>query len=220
MTYTRVALTTAVAGSVGALSAFVVIYAYPRIKERILPPAIYTMPEWSFDQRCTSPVVFRMDATPATIIKTAKTPHIVPQGFAPIDEFSTVVSVEHPGTIDLTFKLEMVHRGDRYSEVIGAGAFITYQHAQTLAGLDEAPVNHPDGWTGGTNIRDLRDHYGQINIIGALAVTPGFYRFCVSVSAHSALFPENTLAALLVETKSGPLNTLRLKYSPNERLLH
>ena len=214
----RFIATVILAATTGALVALGGTYAYPRAKERFFPQEMHTPPVWEVAQGCKADETFTL-VGPDTIIRASTEGTALPQKFSPVDAFSTLVEVPETGALDLTFKMEVIHRGDGYSEVIGAGAFITYQYAKSLDGLDSAPIEHPEGWTGGTNIRDLRDHYGQIIIVGALPVEPGYYRFCVIGSAHSALHPADDLAAVLVETKLGPLNTLRLSYKPGGRVL-
>ncbi len=169
--------------------------------------------------KCRPQKSFELGNSPDTIIVRAVKPTILPQPPIAIDDLSAVVSVPTNGVLDVTMKLEAKHRGDGFSDVVGIGAYMSYQYAKTRDALDAAPVIAPLGWVGGTNIRDLRDHYGQINIVGALAVKPGFYRFCVFASAHSALTPSNSIAEVLVEGGGSPLNALRLSYKPGGRLL-
>jgi hypothetical protein len=77
----------------------------------------------------------------------------------------------------------------------------------------------PSAWVSGINIRDLRDHYGHNSVVGALQARPGFYKFCVYSSAHSYLTTRKDLAELILDSKFGPRNVLRLSFTPGARLL-
>ena len=178
------------------------------------------LPAGSRLPQCNARKTFALGDTPDTILMHALRPMVLAQDAVPIEDLSTVISVPASGVIDVTLKLETKHRGDGYSEVVGIGAYMSYQYASTRAGLVDAPVVQPVGWAAGTNIRDLRDHYGQINIVSALAVKPGYYRICLFATAHSALSKSNRIAEILVEGGISPLNTLRLSYQPGGRLLN
>jgi hypothetical protein len=205
------------------VSAFVAsgtIYLYPRIMDR-----------WEFWEQsqerparreiksCQDDRIVRFGTTPDMLSKTTKAPVALSQHFVPIQDLSTVIEIPVEGVLDISLKLEARHMGGRYGEAIGFGSYITYQHAEALDELDQAALFEPTGWRGGTNIRDLRDHYGQINIIGAVAVKPGFYRFCVIASAHSALTRDDGIAELLIEKKTKSMNSLRLSFKPGGKLL-
>lgn len=170
--------------------------------------------------QCNAEKSFILGKSPDTIILRTLKSTILPQALVAIDDLSTVVVVPAAGVIDVTLKMEAKHRGDGFGEAVGIGAYMSYQYAKTRSELDSAPIIRPLGWVGGTNIRDLRDHYGQINIVSALGVKPGFYRICLFASAHSTLTESNSIAEILVEGGgSSPLNTLRLSYKPGGRLL-
>jgi hypothetical protein len=170
-------------------------------------------------EACREKHVVTLSNTPDTVIVTSRTSKVMPQGTVLLDDFGTVLHVEQPGVIDVTLKVEAKHRGNKYSEVIGFGIVVGYQYAPSSKALDLQPVIFPDGWVGGTNIRDLSDHYGQVNIVSALNVKPGFYRLCVYGSAHSSLTDANDLAEVLVEHKTRPMNTMRLSFKPGGKLI-
>jgi hypothetical protein len=169
--------------------------------------------------RCRSGRTITLSKSPDTILIMSRTSTKLPQDRVVLADFSTVLKVETPGVIDVTLKLEVEHRGQGYDDVIGIGAFMAYQYAPTVEGLDKARMVYPDGWVGGTNIRDIRDHYGQINIVSALDAKPGFYRLCVYGSAHTTLSTADGLAEVLVEHQVRPMNTLRLSFKPGGRLI-
>lgn len=162
---------------------------------------------------CRESDTFALAERPDTILRMVRRSTVITQDEMAIADFGTLVEVKNPGVLDLDLKLETKHRGAEYSEVIGVGSYVTVQYAGDRDGLAHARVVRPEGWSAGTNIRDLRDHYGQNTIVGALPVEPGFYRFCVFATAHSRLTNRTDLAEILVEQGS-PLNTLRLSFKP------
>ncbi len=168
---------------------------------------------------CNAARQFSLGNSPDTVVINSRQPTIIPQKTVPINDFSAILAVPVSGVIDLTLKLEAKHRGNGYADVIGVGSYIAYQYAETREGLDFATSVQPEGWVGGTNIRDLMDHYGQINIVGALAVKPGYYKFCLYASAHSKLSKADDLAEVLVEHGVRPMNSLRLSFKPGGRVL-
>jgi hypothetical protein len=218
-----------VAALAGVGAAFATVWALPQgagrsqlagtVAAQTVRPAKAAQTRPAQVASCNATRLFNLGNSPDTIIINARRSIIIPQKTVAIDQFSAIVAAPVAGVMDLTLKLEAQHRGGAYKDVIGVGSYIAYQYAETREGLDYAPPVRPDGWVGGTNIRDHMDHYGQINIVGAMAVKPGFYKFCLYASAHSSLTKAEDLAQILVEHQVRPMNALRLSFKPGGRLL-
>lgn len=207
--------TLVMAALVAGLTTLVVIYLQPRVYERWeAMGADFTSAEGVvFDRSCIAARTFDVGGQAATIIRQAQTPYKLPRNAKDLPELGLQLAVEKPGVVELNLRLEAAHRGDGYSKVVGYGANITYQHAADADGLASAPVVAPAGWLTAENIRDLRHHYGQVQIVGAIPVEPGFYRFCVWGSSFSGLTDRDELVELIVDN-GYPRNTLRLSYRP------
>ncbi|MEQ1509321.1 MAG: hypothetical protein ABL909_02835 [Sphingopyxis sp.] len=203
-----------------AVVSIAVVYAYPRIAERL---ETYFLPEsriLAVNRRndCRFAESFTIDDARLSVVRIAGRQTLT-QDFAAINQLSTVLSVKAKGLLDVDMRLEAVHRGDGYSEALGFGTYVTYQYSPNLDQIDKAPVIMPEGWASGINIRDLRDHYGLNIFANSMNVEPGYYKFCVFSSAHSYLTSRNDLAELIVDRKFGRRNVLRFSYTRDGRVL-
>jgi|TARA_R100000049_G_C1953792_1_gene104441 hypothetical protein len=202
-------------------STLATMYLMPRVNDR--------WEAWTYDDIWERQERHELDQCP--IAKTyllagrGDTIQVEPQGayslkqnYTAVPDMGVLLEVREPGVLDIDMKLEATHQGDGYGKVIGFGAHVTYQYAATREGLQSGKAETARGWIGGTNIRDLRDHYGQVNLTGAVPVERGFYWFCVRASAHSGLTPNSDLAHLNLDADDS-MNVLRLSFKPGGRLL-
>lgn len=201
---------------ISALVSSIVVYIYPRIYDKYQNLYFKKNKKLSINIKndCKSMKLFVAGDKETRVIRNSGR-QVLSQDFTAIDDLSTLLDVRREGTLDIDLRLEAMHRGAGYSEVIGFGTYVTYQYSKRLANLDQAPVIMPEGWSSGINIRDLRDHYGQNLVVNSLSVKPGYYKFCVYSSAHSYLTARTDLAELILDGKFGRRNVLRFAFHPD-----
>lgn len=158
------------------------------------------------------------DPSPAVITvyqKACNSSFPLPQTAIIVPDFTFDVCCDEAGVALVDFKVNVTHVGNLFSPsylgAIGIGAQFYYKFSADYDGLDAAPWLSPaNSRTNGINIDERNPaHYANVGLNTSMPVQPGFYRFSLSMSAHTDGDGRGGLAQILAEGGKG-LNGLRV----------
>lgn len=132
--------------------------------------------------------------------------------------FRMDLNLNEAAVATLQLRMDIIHDG-LIPDVIGVSGLLHMRSGTTWENCLSASFTPIENASSGQNIRDLTDHYGNINIFQKVSLSvPKYYQFAVYGSAHTTASSLDELCSILEENSKG-LNNFILTINKDETLI-